>query len=259
MALQPFRLEDLKFATAKQLRLLVQSWSDAARTIKVFGFTENAPFDFTHTTNSDRSLKQEYFNLDGIPLTAMAVAWTTPVRNGRCFVNMFLYAGGLRLFGLGSGYLSDGYQVSWPPAKHSPMGSGPGYLRSVAGTDPAAGAEISETVPTNARWRLRGLIVQFVTDATVANRYVTLTFDDGATPLQRIGANTAQAASTTQNYTGVCGGGVLGDTGNYSVLLPLPVNLMLFKGWRISTATLNLQAGDNFGAPQLLVEEWLEE
>jgi hypothetical protein len=34
--------------------------------------------------------------------------------------------------------------------------------------------------------------------------------------------------------------------------------LPLKAGWQIRTTTVNLQAGDNWGAPQLLVEEWLE-
>jgi len=48
---------------------------------------------------------------------------------------------------------------------------GPGCLRSIVGTTPGAGAEISETVPTNARWEPIAFTARFVASATVANRF----------------------------------------------------------------------------------------
>jgi hypothetical protein len=79
----------------------------------------------------------------------------------------------------------------------SPLDGG-GALRSIAGTTPGAGAEISETVPTGARWELLAFQATFVTSAAAANRVPQLTLDDGTTVYFRLGAALNQAASLTQ-------------------------------------------------------------
>ena len=258
MSLMPFREEDLLFPEGRFYELFIQSWSDAEREIKIMGFTKASLINFSHTTDADRSIKSQTFKLQGIPLGIEAVAWTTPVQNGRCFINMFLLAGGVRLFSLGSGYLSDGKQISWPPAKHTPMGSGPGFLRSITGTDPAAGAEVTETVPTNARWRLVFARAILVTDATVANRRCNWLIDDGVNTFVAADDAYDQTASTTISHC-LSAIQVRGGIGT-DVNTQLPsVPLFLFQGWRVRTSTTNLQAGDNYGAPRLLVEEWIEE
>ena len=76
-----------------------------------------------------------------------------------------------------------------------------------------------------------------------------------APPAKAVGA---QAASLTRAYSfspvgfsHVASGAVLE--------IATPYNLMLFQAHRLVTNTTNLQAGDDWGAPQYLVEEWIEE
>lgn len=49
----------------------------------------------------------------------------------------------------------------------------------IVGANPAAGAEVSETVPAGETWCLLGVRVTLVTSATVATRQPILTLDDG--------------------------------------------------------------------------------
>ena len=133
----------------------------------------------------------------------------------------------------------------------------PGALRSRAGTDPAAGADVSETVPTGARWRFLSLRVVLVTDGTAANRTPNLVFDDGTTVFAMAAPNFNMAASLTFQYHFVASGVTHVHT-SASGQVAAPANLILPAGFRIRTSTGSIQAGDNFGAPQLLVEEWLE-
>jgi hypothetical protein len=158
-----------------------------------------------------------------------------------------------------SDYVTDDYWPSGSPQGRiiSPL-EGPGFLRTVTGSDPPAGQEFSITVPTNARWRIRHLRAVFVTSATTATRIAQLEVHVGGAARTALVPSEGQAASLTRRYN----------------LQPVTFNpgiattqiywlgsedLVLPQGAVISSNTLNLQAGDNWGAPVLLVEEWIEE
>lgn len=152
------------------------------------------------------------------------------------------------------GYLTDASGITFPATVNSKGGEGVGAFRVITGTDPAAGAEVSETVPTAALWRLHALRVSLVTDATVASRYPFLVYDDGTTEFHRSGAGALQAASLTtiQNWAiGEARALLSTQAGN----APIPSGVWLAGGSRIRTVTANLQAGDNYGAPVYIVEE----
>lgn len=127
-----------------------------------------------------------------------------------------------------------------------------GRLRFITGTDPAAGANVLETVTAERRWLLHAIAVSLTTDATVANRIVRLQIQnpDGTVILESEDA-AAQAASTTVRYS-------FGNWGfnPTSPRMALPLPILLPPGARIVTSTAALQVGDNFGAPLLLVEDW---
>lgn len=158
---------------------------------------------------------------------------------------------------LAAGAITAAQRLAYPGSAIVGPLAGPGAVRSISGTDPAAGAEISETVPTGARWRLISITAQFVTDATVANRFPSIVVDDGTSQLQRIAVPAAVAASTTAPI--VAGSaGFSGSVSGFNVLPLVGDPLVLMAGYRIRTITTALQAGDNYGPPQLHVEEWIE-
>jgi len=148
--------------------------------------------------------------------------------------------------------------LAWPGGQLRQSVEGPGALRSIAGTNPAAGVEVSEAVPTDARWRLRSFRVQLVTAVAVATRRVHLTIDDGATILYDLAAADTELASLTRNYNFTQDGFQRAAQDN-EVYVPLPVDVYLFQGYRVRTLTTNLQAADDYGAPQYAVEEWIED
>lgn len=129
-----------------------------------------------------------------------------------------------------------------------------GVIRTVTGTNPAAGAEVSETVPAGKEWRLLSIAVALVTSATAATRRPHLLIDDGTTVSYRRASNATQAASLTQNYVFAGEGPEAAVRGTW-VADPLP-SLPLGAGYRIRTSTESIQAGDDYGAPVLLVEEF---
>ncbi|MGH9492610.1 MAG: hypothetical protein ACRD2K_03835 [Terriglobales bacterium] len=186
----------------------------------------------------------------------------TIARRGQLYVQMWVAQGDPSLFqfseGLISGYLATGNMLVWPYGTQSYMVEGAGMLRSVTGTNPAAGVEITETVPTNARWKLLAITFSLVTAVAVATRTVRLVLDDGVNIYAQFAASADQVASLTRQYNAVRGGGgVSGTAGDIDIRVS--TTLPLFQGHRIRTLTAGLQAADDFGAPQFLVEEWLED
>lgn len=159
------------------------------------------------------------------------------------------------------GYVTAEQGLGWPG---SPIGSsldGEGVLRPITGTDPAAGVNISETVPTGARWQLFSLAADFFTDATAGVREVLLTIDDSGALYHLASIQPfQQAPSTSRRYcwaTGMPLGTSLGVQ-NLATLAGLPSPCYLLAGHRVQTYVANFAAGDNWGPPTFLAREWLE-
>lgn len=163
----------------------------------------------------------------------------------------------LELATLVQGYLTQHMRRAWPAAPLASSLDGPGALRSITGTDPAAGVEIAETVPLRARWRVIALQATYVAGIAVANRSPRLIYDDGATAFCTSPTESPIVASETR----LC---VSSDASAVVVALDgigawwMPGQHRLSASARIRTVTTNLQAADNWSAPQLLVEEWIE-
>jgi len=248
----------LRFLEAKEPRIRIESWSNAARTIQIRGFHREGTISHDHITKADRSRATETFRIPVFPIMVQVSPATAPVRRGECYVRLTLELAGYAVGRLMAGYLTDGKTLTWPPGVHEEFLSGEGLLRLVLGTDPAAGSEVVETVPTNAVWRILSVRVSLVTDSTVANRRPALYLDDGTTTLFVLRAAAVQAAGLTRTYHFIRSfpNPTLDDTSQQYIWLP---DIKLRGGYRIRTSTENLQAGDDYTQPVLLMEEWIEE
>lgn len=248
--------------------LRVTSWNAATGvTLTVEGrfLTRNGDvkaFARTHTPNTDRTAASTVFALgEGWLLNVQVRASVGTPRIGQCFALLELVRGTASLqtpIGtLAQGYVTATSRRTWPGSPLEASTAGPGVVRSITGTDPAAAAEISEMVPTGARWRLISVFAVLVTDANAANRDAALTLDDGTTVFARIpgGQNDIAAQTTRFNWTL---GGVRFTIAQDRTMTPGLPDVYLLAGHRLATVTANIQVGDNWGAPQLLVEEWIE-
>jgi len=130
------------------------------------------------------------------------------------------------------------------------------YLKTHKGAAPGAGLEFSISAPGQGLWRLISMSFSLVSDATVSNRTVALTLDDGTDIFWRSCASVVQTASVTWDYGVFAGAGNSDNTG-FQNYFPLPVSgLWMQPGWRLRSATNNLQAGDAYTLQALLVEEF---
>jgi len=247
------------FPEAKEVYLRIQAWANKVTTIYVTVVTRDGISLFTLTTTSDRIRRTFETRLSSLPIAVAVETLASDDRLSEIYCRVFLRVGGMTAFTLVEGRLAYTKLLSWPPGEFRESIVGPGTLRSVLGTDPAVGVEVSETVPTNTRWLLRGMRVTLVTDATVIARTVRLLIDDGANTLFLLPAQTNQSASYSFNYHAVPLGYQPAAVG-LEITIPLPpVGILLLQGWRIRTLTSNFQVGDDYGAPRMLIEEWLED
>ncbi len=241
----------------KDLAIQIESYSSTALTLIVNGFSDAEQINGRHTTNSNRSLATSQFSINSVPTFLTVRPGTTSVKRGVCYVKVSLLAEGVIVARLAQGYITDSGTVFFPGGENESSIEGPGLLRSITGTDPAAGVEISEVVPTGARWRLIAFRFILATDATVASRTPRISIDDGTTVFFRHGNSSPQTASFSSAYNGFNSGvGNISAASDSSIILPNPP--ILSAGYHIATDTAQLQAGDNFSSPKYLVEEWIQ-
>jgi hypothetical protein len=190
----------------------------------------------------------------------VGVGGTCPT--GGCYIRLNLGAGSWGGAGpaqvLLKGYVPTNGPLSWPYPRHQNPVEGPGRLRRIKGTDPGPGNIIMEYVPSGTRWKLISLFCTFTTSATAGNRAVYLYFLDSLGLWLAVPPGVLQPASSVAYYTWSIG------VQNYTpavalyYAMPLPADLYLQAGADIMVAASGMQAGDDFSAPQLLVEEWVE-
>jgi hypothetical protein len=131
----------------------------------------------------------------------------------------------------------------------------------VAGTNPAANTEVSETVPAGKTWHLKAVSVALVQGITNTPQPI-LVIDDGTAAgvvAEIHGATTAQAVSTTCRYTWAAGltlTGLVGATTDVHAHAPLPEDLILRPGYRIRTNTIGKAGTSDYGVPTLTVVEY---
>jgi len=154
-----------------------------------------------------------------------------------------------------SGFVYSFTANGWPGLPAKEIADGAGVLRSITGTTPVAGVDISEIVPAQRRWILLAFKATLTTSATVANRTPVLQLVDGANGFFRGGATLLQAASSTQGYSAM---NQLPQTTAplFDIVLSCPLPVSLKTGLRIQTSTNAIQAGDQWSAPQYTVLEW---
>ncbi len=159
---------------------------------------------------------------------------------------------------LASGYVSGSQFLAWPGGRVQDAIEGPGFLQSLAGTAPGPGADWTQTVTTNQRWRIRSVRASLTTAVAAGSRRPRLIVDDGANTLMDIDPNVTQAPSLTVAYDWIPG---YPSTGILIVEteLNIPADLQLFSGWRIRSLTDAIQGADQWTAPRFGLESWIED
>ena len=196
---------------------------------------------------------------------------TVPNGPGELWVEAYLDGpSGESLHTLFTGYVYTGHIPGYPrTGAEGGLRDGPGRRYTASGANPAAGAEVADTVPTTAWWRLIAAEVVLVTDGNAANRNVALFVDDAGATITRsllLTDSTNQTATQTRTH-GWYPGTAAVDAASVSITdtvtllakfpMTLPLNYLLAPGSNIRTVTTSIQAGDDYGAARYVVEEWM--
>jgi len=257
------------FLVTGEDNLRINSWNSLAGVVLTITIRfldtngEIIPYVYTHTPNTNRTKATTDFPLGvGFPLNVQIVASSgTPVV-GQTFVQAQIIRGlggaTQALSTLLQGYVTAVQAVSWPGSPIVSSTATEGVIRSIAGTTPAAAAEISETVPTLARWELISFHFVFSADANVFTRHIKFLIDDGANTFFREADAVAVTAGQTHRVTAAQGVTRLLNDQPDGWVYSLPVDVQLSAGYRIGTATDTLQAADQFSSIRYLVRERLE-
>lgn len=122
--------------------------------------------------------------------------------------------------------------------------------------NPAAGADWSVRTPGGKLWMVLGFRATLATSAVVANRQLRVSITDGAVERANCQAITA---TITANLTATLGGyrgAVPGGAGSALVGgVGLP-DWPLDAGWTFGVVTVGLDAGDQWSAIRLVVEQY---
>lgn len=167
------RIVSFNSAAGVKLRLV-------ARLLGVNG--RPTPSNWDHTPNTDRSAASTDYPLAGQTLLNLTVLVTAgSPQQGQCFVNVQLIRGiGAAAIVLGNILAADVTVAQGPGFPGSPIesaGDSGGFFRTLTGTAPAVNTNISETVPTGARWEVRG--IRCTLTSTVSRR-ILIRFKDAS-------------------------------------------------------------------------------
>jgi hypothetical protein len=196
-------------------------------------------------------------------LLSVSVTAAAAITRGQTFVRVFLGSGPFGAsepsYMLMADYATNIMAPAHPNGRVLSPVEGPGNLRNVAGLAPGAGSEWLISVPANARWRVQSVLATLTTSAAVANRGVALRVFEASAPAGGYPTNFAQVASTTVVYSFGAGLGVQSSASGFSNM-GFPSALIIGGPGtnNLQSLTGSIQAGDQWGAPTALVEEWLD-
>lgn len=249
-------------------RLYIAAYSSVASLVVQFsGYYrkadgEIAEYRETITPTSDRvvTAKTIFFGA-GFLLSCVASLASGTADRGQCYVRAQVQRGEggstVKLHNLVGGYVTDDYSPSFPYGKVEGPLDGQGNFRSILGADPAAGAEVLEAVPAGAVWRILATRFLLVTSVNGVDRLVSFMADDGTNFFFISPPGPVQIANKTYNHIASHLGA--GSTDIFHVVsIMIPPKLVLPAGYRLGTFTSNLEPDDNYGAPRIYVEEWIQ-
>lgn len=120
---------------------------------------------------------------------------------------------------------------------------------------PAAGAEISFTVPGDKIWLLQAVNTSLVASATAATRIPQLGIGDGTRSGLLLAATAGITANQTIRLAWSNTGAAATGTAVFLQALLQP-ELWIWPGWAIATTTVAIQAGDQYGASVVFIYEF---
>lgn len=220
-------------------------------------------YSYDHVPASSRTVTSQDYSLGVgaiLNLTVFASAGAPTIGQTYVMVQLIRGLGGatIVLGTLLAGYVTSVANLGWPGSPVQSSIEGPGTVRLIAGTTPGAGAEISETVPTGARWELLTFCTTFTPGGGPIVRTPILVASRGGSTMFEIAAQAGVDVPNVLRVSWQNGLGVSTPQVGTRTSQSLPVRVPLLAGAILSTFTNAIQAGDQYSAVSYGVREWLE-
>jgi hypothetical protein len=225
---------------------------------------EMLPFQRTVTPANTGAESVLPFQLgEGYLYSVTAQVTGVTARRGDVFVQLRLVrapgASPVPIAVLLSDYVTSGACLGYPFPWLRGASDGQSSPTQITQAAPAAGADVSITVPANTVWRVIALQTQFTTSAAVANRFAAIGYTDAAgNPVMRSPAGAAIPASQAPRISAFIGAALAAVAGASQWALPLPAAPLLLPGYKVVTQTFNIDAADQWNITHVLVEQYLD-
>lgn len=200
---------------------------------------------------------------EGFLLSLSASGSTAPQR-GDMFARAVLIRGGGTFANaaqlLFADYVTTFQAAGWPGGRALNSAEGPGALRALVVGAPGAGADWSMTVPLATRRKVTSFTATFTASAAAANRNINVIVDNGAGALVLfqddvlVTVTANQVVSVNGCQTNVPTGIIATE-----LFVVLPPGLTLPPQFRVRSSTANIQAGDQWSAITMLVEDLIDQ
>jgi hypothetical protein len=210
---------------------------------------------------ADRAIVSKLEPLPEGFLLSVSCRASVATTRGQTFVRAFLtdpaLGGGQPSYMLLADYVTNAMAPAHPNGRVLSPIEGPGQIHAVAIPSAPLGSDFQFTVPVNTRWRIISGSSQFIPSAVAGNRDIALFYTI-------FGANNffseAIAHVTASNPCIISWSDVTAVTplNNRQQTIGIPSNLVILSNTFFNSSTFGLDAGDQFGAPSMLVEEWLD-
>lgn len=197
-------------------------------------------------------------------LLSVSVKATVAITRGMTFVRAFLGAGpfgaGQPSYMLMADYVTTAMAPAHPNGRVLAPTEGPGNITTFKTVQPPVGTDWSFGPPTNARWRLQSVYIDFVASAQVATREMFFAVNNSVSSrCYRVDAQTGITANTLPGFE--LGSGLpFVSPASLVIQLPIPTPYYLLgsQGDVLSVLTTQLQTLDQWRPVLFSVEEWLD-
>lgn len=200
-------------------------------------------------------------------LLSLAISSTIAQTRGQTFVRAFIVRGPVAVtnsaYMLLGDYVNTNAPVGFPFGRSISPLEGPGNVRFTQPANPAAGADFTIAPPVGTKWRVLSLQATFTASGVAATRNIRAQIFDNNTAratgtfVANVGVTAGQVAAVT-----VAPGAVANATVPLNLTIAFPPDVILSTSTVaqvfLRTSTQNIDAGDQWSAISLLLEEWMD-
>lgn len=246
----------LKYGNRTQLRLRISAAADIAGVVLLRALTRNGISSIPILTTVDGKINANVVRIDDFPIMASAVDTADAFKPNQCWANISLEISNAETISLASGFVYVDKGITWPNASLTDAVPGRGFITEIASANPAAGAELTLTVPDGELWHVKAISTHFTTDANVADRVPHFVFTGPGGLLIHTWAAAVFAASEAAFISCAQWGNISGVSNMDDFRIEMPSDIWLPPASTITSVTQNLQVGDDYTAMVVLVEKF---